>query len=230
MPKLTPEFPKNQIAEDLLELIDISGTEFGAFDPTNISSKKFPFSLFIKTVEQAPIAISITDKKANILYINEAFRQVTGYQDAEILGENESKLSDKSTPRQVYYDLWHTISRKQVWRGRLVNRRKQGQRYLAELTIAPMLNEAGAVSHYIGMHRDITAEHQAERQNINQKLMIESVINASPVAMIVLDSQRQIIMDNEMYKMLISELGHHDPVLLFLQALQQELGDLWEPP
>jgi len=47
----------------------------------------------------------------------------------EILGENESKLSDKCTPREVYYSLWHTITRKQVWQGQLVNRRKQGERW-----------------------------------------------------------------------------------------------------
>jgi len=191
------------------------------------SSKTLPFSLFVKAVEQAPVAISITDKKANILYINDAFTEVTGYRGEEILGENESKLSDKSTPRQVYYDLWHTISRKKVWNGRLINRRKQGERYLADLTIAPMLDESGAISHYIGMHRDVTQSHHVEQQLNNQKRLIESVINASPVAMVVLDSEHRIILDNQVYKMLISELGHAEPALFFLDALQQEMGDIW---
>ncbi|WP_150051101.1 MULTISPECIES: nitrogen fixation negative regulator NifL [Methylomonas] len=191
------------------------------------SSKTLPFSLFVKAVEQAPVAISITDKKANILYINDAFTEVTGYRGDEILGENESKLSDKSTPRQVYYDLWHTISRKKVWNGRLINRRKQGERYLADLTIAPMLDENGAISHYIGMHRDVTQSHHVEQQLNNQKKLIESVINASPVAMVVLNSEHRIILDNQVYKMLISELGHAEPALFFLDALQQEMGDIW---
>lgn len=186
-----------------------------------------PLSLFVETVEQSPIAISITDKKANILYVNHAFTKVTGYQPGEILGQNESKLSDKSTPRQVYYDLWHTISRKQVWHGQLVNRRKQGERYLADLTIAPMLDESGYISHYIGMHRDVTQAHHDEQQLGNQKQLIESVINASPVAMVVLDVERRIVLDNQMYKMLISELGEAEPALFFIEALQQDLGDLW---
>ena len=45
---------------------------------------KIPYDLFIETVEQAPIAISITDKKANILYANNAFYKVTGYQIADV--------------------------------------------------------------------------------------------------------------------------------------------------
>lgn len=207
-------------AEVLLEQASVNGK----------SAKSLPLSLFVKAVEQVPIAISITDKKATILYINNAFTQVTGYHAAEIIGQNEAKLSDKSTPRQVYYDLWHTISRKGVWHGQLVNRHKQGQRYLADLTIAPMLDEYGAISHYIGMHRDITQAHQAEQQVGNQKQLIESMINASPFAMVVLDREHNIILDNQRYKMLISELGVDEPAHFFMAALQQDKGDLWSNP
>ena len=186
-----------------------------------------PLPIYIKTVEQSPVAISITDKKANILYVNDAFTQVTGYSSGEILGENESKLSDKSTPKQVYYDLWHTITRKKVWKGQVVNRRKQGERYLAELTIAPMLDENGRISHYIGMHKDISRQHLAEQRFNNQKQLIESVINTTPVAMVVMNRDKQIILDNDMYKMLISDLDHARPVDFFLESLIRDLGDLW---
>lgn len=208
-------------------------------DPTNLPSAStipgfmranwegLPLPIYIKTVEQSPVAISITDKKAKILYVNDAFTQVTGYSAAEILGENESKLSDKSTPKQVYYDLWHTITRKRVWKGQVVNRRKQGERYLAELTIAPMLDENGRISHYIGMHKDISRQHLAEQRFNNQKLLIESVINTTPVAMVVLNREQQIILDNDMYKMLISDLDHVRPVDFFLETLSRDLGDLW---
>ncbi|AEF99873.1 nitrogen fixation negative regulator NifL [Methylomonas methanica] len=227
MSKTTPDFLPDQIAADVADLIAPGGDLLKSEKAKKGESKTVPLSLFVASVEQAPIAISITDKKANILYINDAFTQVTGYLAAEILGQNESKLSDKRTPRQVYYDLWHTISRKQVWQGRLVNRRKQGQRYLADLTIAPMLDENGAISHYIGMHRDVTQAHYAEQQINNQKQLIESVLNASPVAMVVLDRANRIVLDNQMYKMLISELGYAEPALFFLEALQQDMGDLW---
>ena len=165
-------------------------------DTINGNDDRMPYSLFVEAVEQAPMAISITDKKANILYVNEAFSKVTGYQSTDILGENESKLSDKSTPRHVYYDLWHTISSKKTWRGTLCNRHKSGHRYLADLTIAPMLNEQGTITHFIGMHRDITQSYESEKKVINQKLLIESVINSSPIAMVVIDNQDRVILDN----------------------------------
>ena len=193
----------------------------------NGNNDRMPYSLFIEAVEQAPMAISITDKKANILYVNEAFSKVTGYQSADILGENESTLSDKSTPRHVYYDLWHTISAKKVWRGTLCNRHKFGHRYLADLTIAPMLNEQGTITHFIGMHRDITQVYESEKKVINQKLLIESVINSSPIAMVVIDDQDKVILDNHMYKALVSDLDKGEPASYFLQLLRNEMGDLW---
>lgn len=189
---------------------------------------KVPYSIFVETVEQAPIAISITDKKANILYVNEEFSRVTGYQATDILGKNESILSDKCTPRHVYYDLWHTISNKKIWHGRLINRHKFGNRYLSDLTIAPMLSQQGTISHYIGMHRDITESYEAEKRVTNQKLLIESVINSSPIAMVVIDNQDRVILDNHMYKALVSDLGKGEPATFFLQLLRQEMGDLWQ--
>lgn len=220
MSKISSEYLEDQIATEVIEII---APEFGQ-QKISIS---LPLCLFVKAVEQTPIAISITDKKANILYINAAFTEVTGYSEVEIFGQNEAKLSDKCTPAEIYQNLWQTISGKQIWRGHLVNRTKQGQRYLAEVTIAPMLDKQGEISHYIGMHRDVTNTHQAEQQLSNQKKLIESVINASPVAMVVLDSTYRIILDNQMYQTLISELRHDEPALFFINALQQEFGDLW---
>ena len=192
------------------------------------SEAKIPYELFIETVEQAPIAISITDKKANILYANEAFYKVTGYQIADVLGKKESILSDKSTPREVYYDLWHTISNKKVWQGTLCNRHKLGHRYLADLTIAPMLDDVGIITHYIGMHRDITKTYESEKKVSNHKLLIESVINSSPMAMVVIDDQDQVILDNHMYKAMVSDLDKGEPAKYFLKLLRQEQGASWQ--
>jgi nitrogen fixation regulatory protein len=188
---------------------------------------KMLYSLFAETVEQVPIAISITDKKAKILYVNQEFCRVTGYQPDDILGENESLLSDKRTPKEVYHNLWRTISSKKIWRGTLCNRHKSGQRYLSDLTIAPMLNETGAITHYIGMHRDITQPYESEKKVINQKLLIESVINSSPIAMVVLDDQDKVILDNHNYKALVSDLDKGEPATYFLRLLREEMGDLW---
>lgn len=81
-------------------VIDELAPNFLGNGTINGNDDKVPYGLFVEAVEQAPIAISITDKKSNILYVNEAFSKVTGYHSSDILGENESLLSDKSTPEK----------------------------------------------------------------------------------------------------------------------------------
>jgi nitrogen fixation regulatory protein len=215
-----------QTHTNMANLIDELAPEFLGEDFKG-GDNTMPYHLFVEAVEQVPIAISITDKKAKILYVNEEFTRVTGYQPEDVLGENESLLSDKRTPRDVYHNLWRTISSKKVWRGRLCNRHKSGQRYLADLTIAPMLNDQGKVTHFIGMHRDVTQSYESEKKAINQKFLIESVLNSSPMAMVVIDNQDRVILDNHMYKALVSDLDKGEPATYFLRLLREEMGELW---
>jgi nitrogen fixation negative regulator NifL len=184
--------------------------------------------LFAETVNQAPVAISITDAQANILYVNPAFTEITGYPPEESVGHNESMLSDKRTPKEVYAALWATLRARKTWHGRLVNRHKNGRRYLADLTIAPMLNEAGKTTHYIGMHRDITDVYRLEQQVLNQKVLIETVVDSMPVAAVLLDETDRVVLDNRMYKGLTSELGLREPVRTFLSILREEMSEEWE--
>lgn len=182
-----------------------------------------PPQLFRLAVEQSALAISITDARANILYTNPAFQQVTGYSQDEIVGKNESILSYKVTPKIVYETLWAQLQRQRAWNGLLVNRRRDGSRYLADLTITPVLDGDGATTHFLGMHRDVTEVHRLERQVQNQKAMIESVIDAAQVGIALLDSNERVVLDNQEYKKLIGDLGR-EPAATVLAALKDKLG------
>ena len=72
--------------------------------------------LFFKVVENCPVAISITDLNANILYANPAFSKVTAYDRREVLGKNESILSNQTTPNLVYKTLWGRLQQKKPWK------------------------------------------------------------------------------------------------------------------
>jgi nitrogen fixation negative regulator NifL len=182
--------------------------------------------LFFQIVEQSPLAISITDNKANILYVNPAFETLTAYDKGSILGRNESILSHKQTPKSVYEALWSTIQDKRTWRGTLVNRRRDGEAYLAELSISPVLNHKGAISHFLGIHRDVTELHALERQVHHQKALIESVLDSAPVVVALIDAGRKVILDNQAYKKLLGDLRGLEPADLFLEALEQDGMDL----
>jgi len=183
-----------------------------------------PMHLFRQAVEQAALAISITDAHANILYANGAFQRITGYGQDEIVGHNESILSYRVTPKLVYETLWAQIQRQRPWNGLLVNKRKDGSRYLADVTITPVVSEDGDTTHYLGMQRDVTEVHRLERQVQNQKTLIESVVDAAQVAIVLLDDKERVVLDNQEYKKLVSDLGK-EPALKLLAALREQMGD-----
>ena len=185
-----------------------------------------PPHLFRQAVEQAALAISITDAKANLLYANAAFARTTGYGEDEIVGHNESILSYRVTPKLVYETLWAQLQRQRPWNGLLVNKRKDGNRYLADVTITPVLNEQGETTHYLGMQRDVTEVHRLERQVQNQKTLIESVVDAAQVAIVLLDEHERVLLDNQEYKKLVVDLGK-EPALRLLAALKAQMGDVY---
>ncbi|MBK5931984.1 nitrogen fixation negative regulator NifL [Halochromatium salexigens] len=183
-----------------------------------------PPRLYFETVEQAPVAISITDASANILYVNAAFEHLSGYIRDEVLGKNQSILSSNATPDSIYRQLWRTIQRKKTWTGTLVNQRKGGDEYLAELAISPVLDSSGEIAYFLGMHRDVTREHELASALRQQKTRIENVLDAAPTVVVLLDAEGKIILDNMEYKKLFGDLRGHEPLPLIRAALREQAG------
>ncbi|MRR52247.1 MAG: nitrogen fixation negative regulator NifL, partial [Rhodocyclaceae bacterium] len=183
-----------------------------------------PAELYEEAVSQADVAISITDLKANILYANQAFERATGYDASELRGKNQSMLSNHTTPRLVYETLWARLAMGKAWSGRLLNQRKDGSPYLADLTITPVHGPDGEVHHYLGMHRDVTDMHQLEQRSRNQKQLIESVVDMAPMAIALLDENGKVILDNQAYKKLVTDVGSREPADVLMEALETQGG------
>ncbi|MBU0688188.1 MAG: EAL domain-containing protein [Gammaproteobacteria bacterium] len=113
-------------------------------------------------------AILITDTKNDIVDVNPAFLDITGYSREEVLGNNPRILSSGRHDRDFYADMWRTIKRDKAWRGEIWNRRKTGEIYAELLSISAICDEAGKVQRYVGVFSDIShlKEHEAELSRI----------------------------------------------------------------
>ena len=174
-----------------------------------------PPRVFYEVVQQSAVAISITDPQAKILYANDAFVQITGYHLEDIIHKNESILSDKRTPKHIYQGMWQKLVEKKAWSGELINRRKNGERYIAQLTIVPVVGASGDISHYLGMHRDVTEQYRLSKEVNNHKRLIESVVDAAPVIIALLDEKNQVVRTNVAYEHLKKQLQGREPAALF---------------
>lgn len=170
-----------------------------------------PMELFYGVVEQSSVGISITDPKANILYCNTAFCRITGYKRGELQYKNHNILASKQTPKARYQAMWHNLIQHQPWTGRLINKRKDGELYLAEVTVTPVIGSEGQITHFLGMHRDISDQFALEQRFHNQKSMIEAVLDAAPNLIAVLDELNQVVLDNLAYKTLRTDLKGLEP-------------------
>lgn len=110
-------------------------------------------------------AIIITDRSGTIEWANPAFCSLSGYAMSETLGHNSRELikSSRQTPND-YQDLWQTIVAGRVWRGELINRRKDNTHYLEGQTITPVRDQDGNISHFIAVKQDITERRQSEKR------------------------------------------------------------------
>ena len=113
-------------------------------------------------VEQSGSMVVITDSAGTIEYVNAGFERVTGYSAAEAIGQNPRMLKSDETSRSVHKDLWHTITGGREWHGEFHNRRKNGELYWSLVTINPLRDESGAVTHFVAVAEDATGRKEAQ--------------------------------------------------------------------
>ncbi|MBL8992483.1 MAG: PAS domain-containing protein, partial [Spirochaetia bacterium] len=109
--------------------------------------------------------VSEADLKGDITYINDKFCEVSQYHREELIGKPHSFVRHPDMPKEVFKELWSTIGRGQIFRGKIKNRKKDGSPYYVDAVIAPVIGENGKPSKYIGVRYEITAE-EIERQRM----------------------------------------------------------------
>jgi len=115
-------------------------------------------------LEAAANPIIISKRDGTIIWVNDAFEQLSGYSRIEAIGQNTRLLKSGQHAPAFYEEMWKTILSGQKWRGELVNQRKDCSSYQEEMTITPVQNRQGDVTHFIAIKLDITERTQVQQQ------------------------------------------------------------------
>jgi len=109
-------------------------------------------------------AIIITDEKGQILSVNSAFTEITGYSAEEAIGKRPSMLASDEYDQDFYERMWKELIRDGRWKGELIDRRKNGELYHEELTITAVSDTDGHTCNYVGVFADISEKKVLEKQ------------------------------------------------------------------
>ena len=130
--------------------------------------------LLTAAVEQVDEVVFVTDREGTILWVNSAFERTTGYSQPEAVGRTPRLLKSGRQDAAFYEAMWTRLGAGEAWRGRLVNRRKDGSPVEVDATISPLRDGTGAFSHFVSVQRDVTRETGLQRQ-LEQSQRVEAL-------------------------------------------------------
>jgi diguanylate cyclase (GGDEF)-like protein/PAS domain S-box-containing protein len=116
------------------------------------------------------VITSTTDSKGIITYTSDAFCEISGYSQQELIGNDHSIVRHQDMPASIYQDLWGSITRGQTWQGEIKNRKKNGDYYWVHAYISPVCDAQGNITGYTAIREDITNKKLAEELSITDEL------------------------------------------------------------
>lgn len=129
-------------------------------------------------LDQAPVAIMIFNRDRRIEYVNHAFLAEVGYERLELIGRTPRVLGAGRTRAAVYRDVWQTIAAGGVWRGEMLNRRKNGSEYWGKIAVSPLRDATLRISRFVAVCEDVT-ELKRREEGLHQLTRIDPLTGTS---------------------------------------------------
>ncbi|QPV64580.1 PAS domain S-box protein [Halosimplex litoreum] len=160
---------------------DVVAVRGAVMDVTEQRSRERDRRVFEKAVEQAGHGIVITDPEGTIEYVNPAYAADTGYDRQEAIGLNPRIVKSGKHDREFYEELWETVLAGETWEAEIVNRRKSGELYHVDQTIAPIADDDG-ITHFVGIESETTDRQLREqRLSVLNRVLRHNLRNAMTV-------------------------------------------------
>ncbi|MBK6998906.1 MAG: GAF domain-containing protein [Rhodoferax sp.] len=127
-------------------------------------------------IEQSSEAIIITNLQVEIEYTNSAFERTTGFRSDAVIGKSLSILNEGVTSSDAYQAMWQSFTQGQPWKGELRNKRHDGTEFDGLVTITPLHQADGQVSHYVVTTEDITDKKQTAAELLRHRYHLEELV------------------------------------------------------
>ncbi|MGJ0355031.1 bifunctional diguanylate cyclase/phosphodiesterase [Aliarcobacter cryaerophilus] len=115
-----------------------------------------------KAIDESSI-VSKTDKNGLITFVNKKFCEISGYEEDELIGKSHNIVRHPSMTKEFFNNLWKTITNKEIFKGVIVNKKKNGLVYYVDTTIIPILDENKNIDEFIAIRHDITKVYEQKK-------------------------------------------------------------------
>ncbi len=132
----------------------------------------------------------------SVLYANQAFSEMSGYTIAEVLGRSLHFLRGPGSDQATLDELRKALNSGCAFKGELLNYRKDGSDYWAELSVVPVPDTNGLPVHWVMIQRDISARKHHEEQLRQQDRLLRAIIDAFPGNLNAKDRDGQYLLMN----------------------------------
>jgi PAS domain S-box-containing protein len=147
-------------------------------DVTDLFHIQEQVTLFSRAVEQGASTVLIVDRNGYIQYSNIKFSELTGFERDEVIGQHLGFNLLKSDNENQYADMWQSIEEGREWQGEWKSHRKNGDVYWTDMTISPILDTSGTLTHFIVIENDITERRRVIEMLKNARDLSESANRA----------------------------------------------------
>jgi len=175
-------------------------------DITGRKQAEAQIKLAAEVFEQSNEAFIITDADNNIVLVNHAFTAITGYSEAEVLGQNPRILASGRHDSDFYRTMWETLDSQGYWQGEMWDRRKDDSIYPKRLSISRARDAQGNLTHYIGIFSDIT-QYKATEERIRQLAHFDTLTGLP---------NRELLTDRIRHDISMAQRNHGQLAVLFL--------------
>ena len=192
--------------------------------------------LSARVFENAQESIILTDAKFNIVSVNPAFLEMTGYEAEEVLGKNPRLLSSGRHSTEFYVAMWQTINTEDKWQGEIWNCRKNGDVFPVWVRISVYRDAAGKACNYVGIATDIS-ERLAAQESIRQLAYFDPLTQLpnrrmlqDRVGQALASAEREgklsalLFIDLDQFKTINDSLGHSAGDQLLIEVAKRLLG------